>query len=181
MLFLNALKILPIQQDIVYIYLQILSVKKIYFKYSLYCKQTPRRYLEIWDLPNQNGYINDTINVSARHKVRCSQYQRGIKSHEHKFCSSAILTQKWHMNYTCANFHGLSQFSHIIPVSVTSLLILVFISKLYTLQLFKHTSWCIHKQILTLLALEIKRFQNVDIKLRLPPILTFFFSLNLIL
>lgn len=37
-------------------------------QYSPYQKQIPRRYLVIWDLPNQSGYINDTINASAPHK-----------------------------------------------------------------------------------------------------------------
>lgn len=67
---LKAFKILPIQQGIIYIYPQILSTttKKTEIQYSLYQKQIPRRYLVIWDLPNQSGYINDTINASAPHK-----------------------------------------------------------------------------------------------------------------
>lgn len=64
---LKAFKILPIQQGIIYIYLQILSMKK-KIQYSLYQKQISRRYLVIWDLPNQSGYINDTISASAPHK-----------------------------------------------------------------------------------------------------------------
>lgn len=70
-LFLNALKTLPIQA-VVYSYLQVSPVKEIYFQYSLYWKQTLRKYFEIWDLPDQTGYINVTLNVAALHQSKIS-------------------------------------------------------------------------------------------------------------